>query len=105
MEISYRSKSNEYGIGIQINYQPEEVDTLSLLINELEANNFKKRLSGIPDRVKQKSRKVFFYRTGSRPFGIFTGDEVVFFVNESEKILKRYDKNFNLKTLLPYDND
>lgn len=114
MEISYRSKSDVHGIGIQINYQPEEVDTLSVLIKKLEDAGFTKRLSGIPDSFRQKVYKVYFHRIGSDSFQQFTDYEVIQFVNDSEPIIRLYDKKFKgLKTnnrstkiiVIPYDND
>lgn len=102
MEITYRSKSGQSGIGIQVNSVDGE--DLSVLIKKLTDKGFTYKPLPYPVAFKQKVLKNFFYRDGSLPFGLKTPSEAATFARESFPILKEFDKQLS-RHILPFDND
>jgi len=105
MKIIYGTKDSHYSMGIQVTSQVDE--DITPLITELTEKGFVYEKSRIPLSFPNKANTttLHFYRSGSRPFGLKTLDEVNAFVDDSHVILKRYDKTFKKTRLFPYDND
>lgn len=103
MEITYRTKQKYgkgyHGTGIEVRYQEAEQKLIDRLQKELEFDGFKFTPSVLP-----KTKKCYFTKDGSYPFGLQNDVEHTEFIAFSFPILKRYDPNVTQEILL-YDND
>jgi len=105
MEIKYATKDSQYTMGIEVTSKVDE--DITGIITELTDKGFRYEKSRIPLSFPNKDNTTtgYFYRDGSKPFGIKTVAEVVAFANDSCEILKKYDKKFKKTKLYQYKND
>lgn len=103
MEITYRTKADANGIGIQVDFNA--TDDMLPLVNELIPLGFQYKKPNVPPEFNKGKSTAYFYRDGSGLFGFKTDDEVVKFVEDTAPILKKYDKKFKKKNLYFYENN
>jgi citrate lyase synthetase len=103
MEITYRTKNNPLGIGIQVDF--ESTENLLPLITELIELGFTYKKPNVPPEFNKGKSTSYFYRDGSGMFGLKTIEELQIFVDDTAPILKRYDKKFKKSKCYLYDND
>ncbi len=102
MKITYRTKTTPYGIGIQVDSEPDE--DITNLIDKLTDKGFKYIKSNIPPSFNKGIQEHNFNRIGSDVFGFKTPDELHEFVIDSADILILFDGTFNPTVMYTYDN-
>jgi len=104
MEIYYASKSGISGVGVAVDYKPEEQLEFDKLASELEVISCKQFKVKIPPAFNNGNNSATFYRNGSHVFGLMTKEEGNLFLKESLPILKRFNPAITRK-IYEFRND